>query len=249
MCHNFYDNCTNSCLISSSTYTYIYMCVCAGKSLCEIYRLTTSPTSYAQGPPAVGAIQWRSSSHPNIPCWSQGWTIHYDDLNEGFTVCKPFDINIFNGVIFTSSTVLGTYKSPILTQCLKDKENCLFIIIFVPMYVYVHFWINIQYHLSTDFPGDHGLKSSGPCLGTLPAGAWVLQSWCWGYNWSHISRSIHDTRLVILLRQWYDILGRGDDNNILECGGFMFALKETLRLSPGSLMFAGVPCSRYLGCI
>ena len=32
------------------------MCVCAGKSLCEIYRLTTSPTSYAQGPPAVGAL-------------------------------------------------------------------------------------------------------------------------------------------------------------------------------------------------
>ena len=73
--------------------------------------------------------------------------------------------------LHTSSTVLGTYKSPILTQCLKDIENCLFIILFVPMYVYVHCWINIQYHLSTDFPGDHGLKSSGPCLGTLPAGA------------------------------------------------------------------------------
>ena len=38
---------------------------------------------------------------------------------------------------------------------------------YVHMYVYVHCWINIQYHLSTDFPGDHGLKSSGALFGII----------------------------------------------------------------------------------
>ena len=50
-------------------------------------------------------------------------------------------------------------------------------------------------------------------------------------------------------RQWYDILGRGADNDILQVGGFLFALKETLRLRPGALLFAGVPCSRWFACI
>jgi hypothetical protein len=50
-------------------------------------------------------------------------------------------------------------------------------------------------------------------------------------------------------RQWYDILGRGADNDILQDGGFLFALKETLRLRPGALLFAEVPCSRWFACI
>lgn len=115
--------------------TYIYICLCAGKSLCEIYRLTTSPTSYAQGPPAVGAIQWRSSSHPNIPCWSQGWTIHYDDVNEGFTVCKPFDINIFNGVIFTHIiNRLGNLQVTYIDSML-ERYRKLFVYYYICTYV------------------------------------------------------------------------------------------------------------------
>ena len=50
----------------------------------------------------------------------------------------------------------------------------------------------------------------------------------------------------LIPRQWFDIAGRGEDNNVLECQGFMFALRDTLRLSPGALLFAGVPCSRFL---
>lgn len=46
--------------------------------------------------------------------------------------------------------------------------------------------------------------------------------------------------------QWFDILGRGSANDILQPGGFLFALRETMRLGPGSLLFAGVPCCSWV---
>ena len=52
---------------------------------------------------------------------------------------------------------------------------------------------------------------------------------------------------LILPRQWFDVLGRGSANDFLQPEGFLFALRETLRLGPGSLLWAGVPCSRSIG--
>ena len=49
-----------------------------------------------------------------------------------------------------------------------------------------------------------------------------------------------------LPRQWYDILGRGQANDMLDPTGFLFALREVMRLGPGSLLFAGIPCCRCL---
>lgn len=46
--------------------------------------------------------------------------------------------------------------------------------------------------------------------------------------------------------QWFDILGRGQSNDLLDPMGFMFALRETMRLSPGALLFAGVPCASWV---
>lgn len=46
--------------------------------------------------------------------------------------------------------------------------------------------------------------------------------------------------------QWFDILGRGQSNDLLDPMGFMFALRETMRLSPGALLFAGVPCANWV---
>jgi hypothetical protein len=52
--------------------------------------------------------------------------------------------------------------------------------------------------------------------------------------------------LLVRLRQWFDIEGRGEANDFLETQGFLFALRDTMRLSEGGLLFAGIPCS---GCL
>ena len=53
-------------------------------------------------------------------------------------------------------------------------------------------------------------------------------------------------KLLVGPRQWFDIEGRGEANNFLETQGFLFALRDTMRLSEGGLLFAGVPCG---GCL
>ena len=63
---------------------------------------------------------------------------------------------------------------------------------------------------------------------------------------------VHITIVMVLLncrpvpRQSYDILRRGEANNILANEGFMFALRDCMRLSPKGLLFGGVPCNGFL---
>lgn len=54
--------------------------------------------------------------------------------------------------------------------------------------------------------------------------------------------------MYVVPRQWFDIIGRGQSNDILEPLGFLFALKETMRLTPGALLFGGIPCCRCFSC-
>lgn len=47
--------------------------------------------------------------------------------------------------------------------------------------------------------------------------------------------------------QWFDWLHRPDDmNNLLTVAGMMQAVKDTLRLREGGLLFGGVPCSSWV---
>ena len=41
--------------------------------------------------------------------------------------------------------------------------------------------------------------------------------------------------------------GRGSDNDFLSNRGFATALRDTLRLRRGGLLFAGLPCGSWLG--
>ena len=48
-------------------------------------------------------------------------------------------------------------------------------------------------------------------------------------------------------RQWYDLLHRGSDNDICGVSGFLLALRDTLRLRVGGLLWAGHPCNPQPG--
>lgn len=50
-------------------------------------------------------------------------------------------------------------------------------------------------------------------------------------------------------RQWFDWEMRGDHNNFLTDTGFLVALRDTLRLRRGALLWGGVPCSSLLDMI
>ena len=49
-----------------------------------------------------------------------------------------------------------------------------------------------------------------------------------------------------LLRQWFDLLQRGEHNNFLSVEGFLVALRDTLRIKPGGLLWCGHPCNPFL---
>ena len=51
---------------------------------------------------------------------------------------------------------------------------------------------------------------------------------------------------LALPRQWYDWEGRGGDNDFLSTTGFLWALRDTLRLRRGALLWGGLPCCRSL---
>ena len=57
-----------------------------------------------------------------------------------------------------------------------------------------------------------------------------------------------DHELTLLrLRQWYDLLHRGARNDICGTLGFLTAVRDTMRIRQGGLLFAGLPCSSSLG--
>ena len=47
-------------------------------------------------------------------------------------------------------------------------------------------------------------------------------------------------------RQWYDWETRGLLNDFLSDTGFLWALRDTLRLRKGALLWGGLPCCSYL---
>lgn len=51
---------------------------------------------------------------------------------------------------------------------------------------------------------------------------------------------------LALPRQWFDWEGRGEDNDFLSTTGFLWALRDTLRLRRGGLLWGGLPCCRSL---
>lgn len=48
------------------------------------------------------------------------------------------------------------------------------------------------------------------------------------------------------LRQWYDWQGRGEVNDFRSTAGFLWAIRDTMRLRRGGLLWGGVPCCRCL---
>ena len=58
------------------------------------------------------------------------------------------------------------------------------------------------------------------------------------------------TSLHVTCRQWYDWeSSRGSSNDFLSNTGFCFALRDVLRLRRGALLWGGLPCGPWLGCI
>lgn len=47
------------------------------------------------------------------------------------------------------------------------------------------------------------------------------------------------------IRDYYDITSRETDD-LLSPGGFLLAIRQTLRLKPGALLWGGVPCSSWV---
>ena len=64
---------------------------------------------------------------------------------------------------------------------------------------------------------------------------------------------IHITYIYIYinkLRQWFDVLHReGDCNNILSVPGFVVAVRDTLRIARGKVLWLGLPCNSCLGYV
>jgi hypothetical protein len=50
----------------------------------------------------------------------------------------------------------------------------------------------------------------------------------------------------LTLRQWYDVAYRGPDNDFTSTTGFLIAIRDTLRLRPGALLWGGIPCCSHL---
>lgn len=93
-------------------------------------------------------------------------------------------------------------------------------------------------HLIDCGQGAANMKSCTPQRLTT-----TLQSWC-RMPWCQVLLPP-----VLAPRQWFDIDGRGTENDFLGVQGFLFALRDTMRLSPGALLFAGIPCSSFLGLL
>jgi len=49
-----------------------------------------------------------------------------------------------------------------------------------------------------------------------------------------------------LKSQWYDVAYRGPDNDFTSTTGFLIAIRDTLRLRPGALLWGGIPCCSYI---
>ena len=62
------------------------------------------------------------------------------------------------------------------------------------------------------------------------------------------SSDVARPNLVSLLgRQWFEIEGRGLANDLASVPGFITALRDTMRIKRGGLLWLGLPCSSQLG--
>jgi hypothetical protein len=66
-------------------------------------------------------------------------------------------------------------------------------------------------------------------------------------------KTLQNTQVVVLcseqhmpLRDFFDIQSRPDRNDMTTVTGFLFALRMTLRIQCGGILFGGVPCSSFI---
>lgn len=101
---------------------------------------------------------------------------------------------------------------------------------------------SLLYTLTIISPHDHDL--------TQPTGP--RNSWHASVPWKEeVRRRWHGQHSILFWcsshpRQWYDWETRGLFNDFLSDAGFLWALRDTLRLSRGSLLWGGLPCCSYL---
>jgi hypothetical protein len=49
-----------------------------------------------------------------------------------------------------------------------------------------------------------------------------------------------------MLRDYYDICDRGADNDLSTTAGLLIAIRNTLRIVEGGLLYGGVPCNSFI---